>query len=81
MTRVEIEQIVNEFMIEELEIDEELIYPESRLKEDMRIDSLDIVDIAVIVDERFGFKLKVEEMREVSTLAQFYDYIEQKMSK
>ena len=76
MTRVEIEEKVKNFLIEDLEIDEANIFPEAKLKEDMGIDSLDYVDIVVIVDKNFGFKIKPQEMTDVKTLAQFYDYIE-----
>ena len=47
MVRKEIEEKVNAFLIEDLEIEEENVYPESLLKEDMGIDSLDYVDIVV----------------------------------
>ena len=80
MNRSEIEEKVKEFMIEDLEIDEEKIYPEAKLKEDIGIDSLDFVDIVVIVDKTFGFKLKAEEMAGVDTFAKFCDYIESKVS-
>ena len=78
MNRQEIEAKVKEFLIEDLEIDEEKIQPEARLKEDIGIDSLDFVDIVVIVEKKFGFKIKTEEMANVKTLSQFCDYIEQK---
>lgn len=52
MTRTEIEEEVRNFLIEELEIDEDKILPDAKLKEDMGIDSLDFVDIVVIVDKR-----------------------------
>ncbi len=80
MNRSEIEEKVKEFLIEDLEIDEEKIYPEAKLKEDMGIDSLDFVDIMVIVDKTFGFKLKAEEMAGVDTFAKFCDYIESKVN-
>ena len=80
MNRSEIEEKVKEFLIEDLEIDEEKIYPEAKFKEDMGIDSLDFVDIVVIVDKTFGFKLKAEEMAGVDTFAKFCDYIESKVS-
>ena len=80
MNRSEIEEKVKEFLIEDLEIDEEKIYPEAKLKEDMGIDSLDFVDIVVIVDKTFGFKLKAEEMAGVDTFDKFCDYIESKVS-
>ena len=76
MTRTEIEGRVKAFLIDDLEIEEDEIFPESLLKEDMGIDSLDYVDIVVIVEKNFGFKIKPQEMTNVKTLAQFYDYIE-----
>ena len=79
MTRTEIEENVKEFLIDDLEIEEENIFPEAKLKEDVGIDSLDYVDIVVIVEKNFGFKIKPEEMAKVKTLSQFYDYIESKV--
>jgi len=42
---------------------------------------LDFVDIVVIVEKHFGFKIKPEEMKDVKTLGQFYDYIESKIKE
>ena len=81
MNRSEIEEKVKEFLIEDLEIDEEKIYPEAKLKEDMGIDSLDFVDIVVIVDKTFGFKLKAEEMAGVDTGGPVHDGERQKRSR
>ena len=79
MERKEIEEKVKNFLIEDLEIEEDAIAPEAKLKEDLGIDSLDFVDIVVIVEKNFGFKIKPEEMQGVVTLAQFCDYIESKV--
>ena len=79
MTRQEIEEKVRAFLIDDLEIDEEKITDDAKLKEDMGIDSLDFVDIVVIVEKNFGFKIKPEEMVGVTTLHQFCDYIESKV--
>ena len=62
MSRQEIEEKVRAFLIDDLEIDEEKIKDDATLKEDMGIDSLDFVDIVVIVEKNFGFKIKPEEM-------------------
>ena len=51
----------------------------AKLKDDMGIDSIDFVDIVVIVEKNFGFKIKPEEMKDVTTLSQFCDYIESKV--
>ncbi|OFQ17505.1 acyl carrier protein [Prevotella sp. HMSC073D09] len=80
MSRQEIEEKVREFLIEDLEIDEEKIVPEGKLKDDLGIDSLDFVDIVVIVEKKFGFKIKPEEMAGITTLKQFCDYIESKVN-
>lgn len=80
MERKEIENKVRDFLIEDLEVDEEKIVPEARLKDDVGIDSLDFVDIVVIVEKNFGFKIKPEEMVGVVTLNDFYDYIEKKLN-
>lgn len=80
MNRTEIENKVRDFLIEDLEVDEEKIFPDARLKEDVGIDSLDFVDIVVIVEKNFGFKIKPEEMAGVKTLSDFYSYIEKKVN-
>ena len=79
MNRTEIESKVRDFLLEDLEIDEDKIFPDARLKDDMGIDSLDYVDIVVIVEKHFGFKIKPEEMVGLQTLSQLCDYIESKV--
>lgn len=77
-SREEIVEIVKGFLIEDIEIDEELLTDDALLKQGLGIDSLDFIDIVVIVEKKFGFKIKTEEMQNVTTLSQFYDYIESK---
>ena len=81
MTRSEIEEKVRNFLIEDLEIDEDKITLDAKLKDDMGIDSLDFVDIVVIVDKNFGSKIQPEEMQGVDTFSKFCDYIERKVNK
>ena len=80
MSREEIEEKVKNFLIEDLEVEPENIAPDAKLKDDLGIDSLDFVDIVVIVERNFGFKIKPEEMAGVATLSQFCDYIESKVA-
>jgi acyl carrier protein len=79
MTRKEVVEKVNDFLVEEIEIEENLLKEDALLKDDLGIDSLDFVDIVVIVERHFGFKIKPEEMSNVRKLAEFYDYIESKV--
>jgi acyl carrier protein len=70
---------INQLLIDEIEIDENQIHPDANLKKDLGIDSLDFVDLFVIIEHHFGFKMKAEEMADVKTLEDFYQYIIQRI--
>lgn len=80
MKREEIIEKVNHFLIEDIEIEEDEIKPEANLFTDLGIDSLDVVDIIVLIEENFGLKIKGEELANVKTLNDFYDYVEKKVN-
>lgn len=80
MERKEIEQKVRTLLIEDMEVEEENVFDDAKLKADMGIDSLDLVDIVVIVEKNFGFKIKLEEMKNVVTMHDFCDYIDRKVN-
>ncbi len=75
MNKEEIAGIIKNFLVEEFEIDEEKIKSSAHLKDDLGLESLDFVDIAVIVQKEFGLTLKGEEMTAIRTLDDLYDYI------
>ena len=81
MERKKIESLVTNFLVEDMEIDEAKIHDEAKLKEDLGLDSLDFVDIVVIIEKTFGFKIKTEEMANVLTVKEFYDYIDAKVNR
>ncbi len=81
MTNEEIFLKVAAFLEEELEIDAEKLTPDARLKADIGIDSLDLVDIVAFVRRTFGFKLQIADLRDVVTLGEFVAYIEQQLAK
>lgn len=81
MTRKTIEETVKQFLVEDLEIDADRITMDAKMKDDLGIDSLDIADIVVIVEEKFGFVIKTEEVAGIVTLDDFCSFIEQKTSK
>lgn len=80
MQREEMIKTINDFLIEEIEIEENLIKPSAFLKNDLGIDSLDFVDVAVVIESNFGLKIKGEEMSKVKTLQDFYDFIFNRIS-
>ena len=79
MQREEIIEKVNEFLIDEFEIDEGALGHDAHLIDDLGIESLDFVDIVVTIEKEFGFKVKREEITEVRTLNDLYKYIEERV--
>ena len=72
----EIQEKVNAFLVDELEIDESKIEDGARLKEDLGIDSLEVVDVIVLVEEEFGFKMNREDFKDLKTYGEFCRFIE-----
>ncbi|MCT4639923.1 MAG: phosphopantetheine-binding protein [Bacteroidales bacterium] len=80
MTKEQVIEKVNDFLIEEFEIEEDQLVGDALLKDDLEIESLDFVDIVVIIEKEFGLKIKGSEMKEVLTLDQFYSYIHNQLN-
>lgn len=71
---------INNFLIEEFEVEAEEILPEANLKETLELDSLDFVDLVVAIESNFDVKLVGEDFISVVTLQDFYDLIENKLN-
>jgi acyl carrier protein len=66
---------VKGFLIDEFELEESTLVPDANLRDDLNIESLDFVDIAVEIERKFGFKIKGEDMINVRTLEDLYNFI------
>jgi acyl carrier protein len=66
---------VNEFLIDEFELDADQLTPDALMKDDLDIESLDFVDIAVIIEKDFGLKVTSEQMVKIKTLDDLYNFI------
>ena len=75
MSFEEIYDKVTAFLVDELEIDQDKIEGDALLKDDLGIDSLEVVDVIVLVDDAFGFKMKPEDFKTLQTLEQFCQFI------
>jgi acyl carrier protein len=65
---------INGFLVEEFEVDASKIIPEANLKEVLELDSLDYIDLVVVIENNFSFKVKPEDFTNISTFQDFYDY-------
>ncbi len=79
MTKEVIIQKIDDFLIDEFEVEEEEIAADANLKDTLGLDSLDFVDLVVAVESNFGVKLVGEDFINVTTLQNFYDLIERKL--
>ncbi|MBP93522.1 acyl carrier protein [Bizionia echini] len=80
MTKEVIIEKINDFLIDEFEVESDDISPEANLKNTLELDSLDFVDLVVAVESNFGVKLVGEDFVNVTTLQDFYNLIERKLS-
>ncbi|MCM4151364.1 acyl carrier protein [Arenibacter sp. N53] len=71
---------INNFLIDEFEVDADDITPLANLKKTLELDSLDFVDLVVAIESNFSVKLMGEDFINVITLQDFYDLIEQKLN-
>lgn len=81
MDRKEIVEKVNEFLVEEFEVDESEIAPDAPLIETVDLDSLDFVDLVVIIEDIFGFKVTIDDFKRMETFEDFYDFIDGKLKQ
>jgi acyl carrier protein len=70
---------INGFLVEEFEVDPEKITPEANLRETLELDSLDYIDLVVVIESNFGFKVKPEDFASIVTFQNFYDYVVNKV--
>lgn len=66
---------VNGFLIDEFELEPAQLVPDALMKEDLDIESLDFVDIAVIIERDFGLKVTSEQMLKIRKLEDLYNFI------
>ncbi|MGZ4035903.1 MAG: acyl carrier protein [Bacteroidia bacterium] len=81
MTQAEIIERINGFLVDEFEVDAEKINPDANLRETLGLDSLDYVDLVVIIESNFGFKVVAEDFINIHTFQNFYDYVDRKVSE
>ena len=71
----EIIEKINHFLSEEFEVDEARITPGGNVKEVLELDSLDYIDLVVVIESNFSFKVKPEDFAGITTFSDFYNYV------
>ena len=66
---------INGFLSEEFEVDIDRITPEANLRQVMDLDSLDYVDLVVVIENNFSFKVNPEDFTDIITFRDLYEYV------
>ena len=74
MTDIELIEKVNDLLVDEFEVERDTITPNAVLKDTLGLDSLDYVDLVVVIESNFGFKVKPEDFVGIVTFQDFYEY-------
>jgi acyl carrier protein len=76
MTNDEIIKIINEALIKEFELERDKMVPEATLFEALELDSLDMVDMVIVLENAFRFKItEEEEIRGIRTLGDIHNFV------
>ena len=70
------EKVVN-LIVEEVGVDAEKVTRESSFKDDLNIDSLDLFEMVMALEEEFDVEIPSEELEKMSTVGDIVKYIEQ----
>ena len=75
MTRAEVLQRIREHLATELEVDPGRISDDTRFKEDLEADSLDLYSLVQELEDTYGVKMSDEQAARILTVGQAVDFV------
>ena len=76
MTDREIVELIDSSVAKEFELKKEDMKPEASLFDDLELDSLDIVDLVVVLEKAFKFKIREEDsIKDIRTLGDIHRFV------
>ncbi|MCP4666131.1 MAG: acyl carrier protein [Deltaproteobacteria bacterium] len=80
MTDQEIIDLINTSLAEEFELEMEVLTPEAHLFDDLELDSLDMVDMVIVLEHAFKFKIREEKaVRKIRTIGDIHHFVIKKV--
>ncbi len=75
MKREDILDLIRNHLADELEVEPARIAEGTRFKEDLEADSLDLVELVVELEDRYGLRITDEEAERIKTVGQAIDFV------
>jgi acyl carrier protein len=75
MEREQVMQLVRDHLSTELEVAPEKIQPETRFREDLDADSLDLYELVMELEDRYGIRVSEEEAADIETVGDAVDFV------
>jgi acyl carrier protein len=75
MTRDEVLDLIRTHLATELELDPARVREDTRFKEDLEADSLDLVELVMELEDRTGIRIPDEDAARILTVGQAADYV------
>ena len=75
----EIYSEVKEIIVELLGVDEDKVTMDARFREDLEADSLDLVELIMGFEDKFGGEISDEDAQSITTVGEAVKYIEERM--
>ena len=79
LTEDKIIQVINEFLEEEFEVDRSKIIPTADLKTTLELDSLDYIDLVVVMEKNLHIKVDPADLADIHSFQDLYDYVLEEM--
>ena len=71
---------VKAIIVEVLGVDPQKVTPEATFREDLEADSLDLVELIMAFEDKFGEEIPDEEAQQITTVGEAVAYVEQRMA-
>jgi acyl carrier protein len=75
MEREEVMTLVRTHLSTELEVAPEKIQPETRFREDLEADSLDLYELVMELEDRYAIRVSEEEAAGIGTVGDAVDFV------
>jgi acyl carrier protein len=76
-----VEQRVKDIIVEQLSVSEEEVVPEASFVDDLGADSLDLVELIMVMEEKFEQEIPDEDAEKLQTVQDAITYIQERVTE